>query len=170
MALLMALGKRRTFVRSAAVEALAGIHRPEVAIYLRNALFDPDSRMVCSALRALARQGHAETIPDIAQAMERNRSRPDGHEMLVLTAAVDALAEIGSDKAVSLLTSELARATEKGWSLEYGSHVVDALRHLAPAQTALNAYADQLTAKMPGDGAPRDYFQKKINEARAAAR
>jgi hypothetical protein len=170
VAALMALGRQRTFVRSAAVEALGGIHTPEVGDYLRKALFDPDSRMVCAALRTLARQGDPASIPDIAQAMERNRTRPDGHETLVLTAAVQALAQIGPDKAMSILTSELGRAEEKGWDLEYGSQVVDALRHSAAARTALLAYADLLTVRMPAVGEPREYFQKKINEVRAAAR
>jgi hypothetical protein len=170
VAVLMTLGKQRTYVRTAAVEALGGIHTPEVGDYLRKALFDPDSRMVCAALRTLARQADPATIPDIAQAMERNRTRPDGHEALVLTAAVQALAQIGPDKAMTILTSELGRAEEKGWDLDYGSQVVDALRHSAAAQTALLAYADQLTVRMPAGGEPRGYFQKKINEARAAAR
>jgi len=172
---LMTLGNEQTYLNWAAIEALGSVpgdpHRPAVLEYLKGKCADSDARTLCAALRSLARQARENAVPDIAAAMERNRVRPDGHEQMVLNAAVEALRSTGSPRIALPLVAELGRSEEKGWSPEYGSLLVAALRPYGTdeVRTAIRAYADRLSARMPQDPMAREYFRKKIDEARAAA-
>jgi hypothetical protein len=172
---LMALGDEPTYLNWAAVEALGSLAAearwPAVLEYLRGKCADPDARVLCAALRSLARQAREEAVPDIAAAMERNRIRPDGHEQMVLNAAVEALSSTGSPRIAPHLLAELGRSEEKGWSPEYGSLLVAALRPYGTdeVRAAIRAYADRLAARVPKDAMAGEYLRKKIAEARAAA-
>jgi hypothetical protein len=90
---------------------------------------------------------------------------------MVCTAAVEALRDLASPRAVPLLREELRRAEGRGWDLEYGSAVIAALRAVDndKSRAAAGGYADLLTARMPKDPAARHYYTSKIAEAREAA-
>jgi len=172
---LMALGNEKTYLNWAAIEALGTIPneycRPDVIEYLKSKLSDPDARVLCSALRSLALQACEAAIPDIAATMEHNRVREDGFQEMVLGAGVTALEQIWSPRIVPVLAAELERSDEKGWSLQYGSHIVAALRRIGSAEgrAAAAAYAGRLAARRPDDPIAGAYFAKKIAEAQAAA-
>ena len=173
---LKALGNEKTYLNWAAIEALGrtprGPSTPDVAEYLESKLFDSDPRVVGAAMVGLARLAGEGAIPAIADAMKRNQVRPDGFQEVVLSMGVAALETIGSPKGVPVLTAELARSEEKGWTLEYGSRVVTAIGRLGTTEgsDAAEAYARRLAARVPTDPLAAGYFTKKIDEARAAAR
>jgi hypothetical protein len=173
---LMALGREKTYLNWAAIEALGripkGAFHAEVVEYLESMLFDADARIVGAAMIGLARAAGEGAIPAIADAMRRNRVRPDGFQEIVLSMGVSALETIGSPKGVPVLTAELARSEDKGWTLEYGSRVVTAIGRLGTTEgsEAADAYASRLAARFPTDPLAAAYFTKKIDEARAAAR
>ena len=172
---LMTLGSEKTYLNWAAIEALGRIPKgaatPEVAEYLESKLFDADARVVGAAMIGLANVSGEGAIPSIADAMKRNRVRPDGFQELVLSMGVSALETIGSPKGVPVLTAELARSEEKGWTLDYGSRVISAIGRLGTAEgsNASEAYANRLAARFPTDPLAAGYFTKKIDEARAVA-
>jgi PBS lyase HEAT-like repeat len=176
--ILMQLGDSNTYLNFKAVEALGAVKlsedspvRREVCNYLLKKMKDKDQRIVCSALGSSARMLGRGGIVAISEAIRSNRIRNDGFEDVVLSEAVRALARIGDASAVSVLCEELKRADSEGWSLEYGSELVRALEHLGGRQaiSALAGYADLLSSRLPGDPLARDYFSKKINEARKAS-
>jgi hypothetical protein len=169
---LMAMGDQRVYLNWAAVKALGSVSnaalKPAVAEYLGRRLESGDSRIACESARSLARLKGAEAVPELAAALLRNRQRADGHQEIVCSAIVKTLEEICSPAAVPALSAELARSEEQGWSLEYGSKVVLALRQIRTPEgdTAMLAYADRLEARRPADPLARKYFEEKIAEAR----
>jgi hypothetical protein len=172
---LMALGDEKTYLNWAGVKALGDVPKdrrtPEIADYLRGKTADPDARIICEALRSLARQAREAAVPAIVAALERNQVRPDGFQGMVQRAAVEALAETGSANIVGPLVAQLNRSEERGWDMEYGSAIVKVLRSRPgpESKAALNSYADRLTARVPEDKMAGEYFRTKIAEARAAA-
>jgi HEAT repeat protein len=174
VAVLMALGNERAYLNSAAVEALGAVRsaelRPGVEKYMAAKLEHDDSQLACAAARSLARLKGAAAVPELAAALVRNRQRADGHQEIVCSAIVKALEEICSPAAVPALSGELARSEERGWSLEYGSRIVGALRQMRTPEggAATSAYAGRLEARKPADPLARRYFEEKIAEARSA--
>jgi hypothetical protein len=169
--LLMAVGDERIYLNRVAIEALGRVskrsRRAAVNDYLTRKLSDPDARVICAAARSLAQQAGAAAVPAIALVIQSNRMRADYHEEIVLSAAVEALDLIRSPDAVPVLAAELARASEMGFSLEYGSRLVAALQHIATAESisAISAYASLLIANAPADPMAHAYYQTKIDEA-----
>lgn len=172
---LTALGDERTYLNGAAVRALGAVRdpalKPGVEKYLAARVQHEDSAIACAAARSLAAIRGEAAIPDLALALRANRRRPDGHQEMVCSAIVKALEETGSPLAVPPLAAELERSGDKGWSLEYGSKIVHALRQLRTpeAGAAVSAYADRLEARKPADPLAGAYYAEKIAEAREAA-
>jgi hypothetical protein len=71
-----------------------------------------------------------------------------------------------------VLAAELDRVEEPGFSLEYASQIVVALKHVGTPQVdgALSGYVGRLEARMPDDPLARAYLQAKIDEAKDGAR
>ena len=170
-AALMALGDAHLYLNRYAVEALGNYRDADTRRYLQEKLREPDALVVCAAVRALARSAGAGAVPDIAAVIRNNRRRADGHDEMVCQAAAETLGHIASARAVPVLAEELLRSEEPGWSKEYGSAVIVALKNIgAPeGRAAMLAYADRLEARLPDDPLARAYFEAKIREARAAA-
>jgi HEAT repeat protein len=166
VAVLMALGNERAYLNRAAVEALGAVRgaalRPGVEEYLSAKLVNDDSQLACAAARSLARLKGAAAVPELAAALVSNRQRADGHQEIVCSAIVKALEEICSPAAVPALSTELARSEEQGWSLEYGSRIVLALRQIRAPEggAAASAYAVRLEARKPADPLARKYFEE----------
>jgi hypothetical protein len=175
LAILKAAGDARVYLNHAAVEAIGNFakspEKPAAGAYLQGKLSDPDSQIASAAIRAYARLMGEASVPELAAALKNNRERPDGHQEIVCTAAVKALQDTGSAAAVPVLIAELARSDEKGWSLEYGSRVLDALRPTATPEgrTGAAGYAARLSARIPEDKLAKAYFEEKISEAQKVA-
>lgn len=169
---LMALGDAHLYLNRYAVAALGSYRDADTRRYLKEKLRDPDARIVCAAVRALASSAGAAAVPDLADVIRKHRRRADGHGDMVCQAAAETLGHIASPQAVPILTKELLRSEEPGWSKEYGSTVISALKNIGNADglTAILAYADRLAGRIPEDPLARDYFETKIKEARAAAK
>lgn len=173
---LTAVANARIYLNWAAVESLGSFRgtQSELAAkqYLYPRINDEDSQIACAAIRGYATLAGTEAIPALAQALQTNRTRPDGHQEIVCSAIVKAMQETGSTDTVPALRAELERSNEKGWSLEYGSKLVAALRFNVndEARAAMTAYADRLQATIPEDKLAKKYYEDKIAEARAAAK
>jgi HEAT repeat protein len=169
--ILIALGDEKTYLNFAAVRALGICKGEVVAEYLLEKLSDPDSRVLCEAVRSYAKVRGEEAVADIVDVIRNNHERSDGFEKEVCTMAVNMLGEIASEEAVPALISELERSEEKGWNLEYGSAVIAALARIdtPDARNAISEYADRLAARVPEDPLARKYYEDKIKEARTAA-
>lgn len=169
---LMALGDEQTYLRWAAVEALGKVRKPEVEVYLRNKLSDPDPGVLSYALRGYAEQKGADAVPSLLEVLQRNRRRNDGMEEGVLTETVKMLGRIGSSAALPALVQELERVTsEKGVSLEYGSAVLTALLQIRDPQArgAVEHYSAKLAELVPADPKFKKYWEDKVAEARKAS-
>ena len=172
---LKATANAEIYLNWAAVKALGEIRNPSSAAmaadFLREKLSDSDSRVACEAIRSYGRLMGEKAVDGIGPAIAMNRGRPDGHEELVATAAVQTLNEIGSKKAEAILVEELDRGAGKGWSLEYGSRLVTALEAVGGEQghRAVLTYASKLSDGMPDDPLAREYYETKIAKAREAA-
>lgn len=175
--LLMALGDELTYLNRTAVEELGSAQaasaeqKAKVAAYLEAKLAADDALLICAAVRALGRLEGEAAVPELLAVIQANHERPDGHQEMVCSAAVEMLRDIGSLQGVAGLIAELARSGEKGWSLEYGSKLLAALlRADTPeGRAAALAYAARLAAQLPKDAMARKYYEAKISEARAAA-
>jgi HEAT repeat protein len=174
--LLMALGNEKAYLNWAAVEALGSVRSAEqkgpISAYLKGKLTDGDSRVLCAAIRAYGRLSAEEAVAALAAVIRANRRRDDGHEDMVCNAAVEVLSGLATPRATGILSEELGRSEQKGWDLEYGSLLVKALSRIGTeeARARITAYADRLSKRVPADPVARAYWQKKIAEARAAAR
>jgi HEAT repeat protein len=175
VAALMKLGDEDTYLNYAAVEELGTVANPAmkqpIVNYMRGKLAAQDLKVLAAAIKNLGKLLGSDAVPLLAEVIRQNRVRGDGFELMVLTGAVETLGQIGSADAVPILMEELGRSEEKGWSLAYGSDVVEALGRLnTPAgKQALIAYADRLQARRPNDPLAGPHFDKKIAEARQAA-
>ncbi|MBA4386519.1 MAG: hypothetical protein C0404_00980, partial [Verrucomicrobia bacterium] len=175
--LLTAIGDERIYLNWSAVEAIGSFvdspEKPAAAAYLKTKLSSDDSQIMCAAVRAYATLLSKDGIPDLASALKGNHERPDGHQEIVCSAIVKAMGEIGSTDAIPALKGEIERSEEKGWSLEYGSKLVEAMTpshmNTAEARAAMAAYANRLEARKPADKMAKAYFEAKIAEARKAA-
>jgi HEAT repeat protein len=170
---LMLLGDRRTYLNWAAVEALAEVPSPRVAEYLDRKLDDADARVVCAAIGSFARVRGMHALPRLAAVLKANRKRSDGHEDVVCTAAVEALAGIGSPEAIPILASELRETVGSSLHYEYGSRIVGALRTIGnpAAVPALRTYIEALAdehARNADNPLGQTYIEEKIDEAREA--
>ena len=172
---LMAVGDSGGYLSFAAVDALGSVagsdQRPGIATYLGEKLAARDLKVLAAAIDGYAALMGKDAVPELAEVVRRNRIRGDGFEEMVLTAAVDALGRIASAEAAPVLIEELGRSTGRGWSLEYGSRVVEALGGLdtPEGRQALLAYAAALEARRPDDPLAGPHFDEKIAEARRAA-
>jgi len=146
-AVLMALGRERTYLNYAAVEALGGVKADGVAEYLRSMLGDADPRVLSAAAKSLAKQQGEAAVPAIATVVKTNRQRPDGFQDMVCAACVQALADTRSAKAIPVLETELKETVGVTLQHEYGSQIVKALAALqdVAARPVLLAYADRLS-------------------------
>lgn len=173
---LMAVADAEIYMRRYALESLGRVKnssmRSEIAAFFVKHLDHTDAVQVCESARAIANVQGEEAVEPLIETLKKNRTREDGHQQMVQTAVVEALGGIGSPKAVSALASELERSGEKGWNLEYGSSVLAALVlcDSAQARKAAAAYAERLSKSIPEDPMARTYVERKIKEARAAAR
>jgi hypothetical protein len=174
--ILKAVGDARVYLNHAAVEAVGNFEespeKPAACAYLQSKLSDSDSQLACAAIRGYIRLTGNAAVPELAAVLRNNRARPDGHQEIVCSAAVKALQETGSPLVVPVLATELARSEERGWSLEYGSRIVQALRQIRTPEgdAAVLAYASRLEARRPADPLAGKYFDEKIAEARGAQR
>jgi HEAT repeat protein len=172
---LMALGDEETYLNFAAVEVLGKVRNPALrttlADYFRGKLGAQDLKVLSAAITSYGRLMGHDAVAALAEVIRNNRVRGDGFETMVLTAAVETLGQISSAAAAPVLIEELERSEEKGWSLEYGSAVVEALGRLNTAEgnAALLAYAARLEARRPNDPLAGAYFDGKIAETRRAA-
>lgn len=172
---LMALGDSDSYLNFAAVEALGNIKnaagKQRIVNYLSGKLAAQDLKVLSAAIRSYGELRGGQAVPELAELIRRNRVREDGFEYMVLTAAVRTLRRIGSRDAVPILSEELERSEQKGWSLEYGSELVEALDAIGSEESrkALLAYAERLSARVPDDPLAGTYFRQKISEAEAAA-
>ncbi len=166
---LMALGNAPIYLNRYAVEAIGARQGADVKQYLEGKLNDPEAVIVCAAAGALVRSAGKDALADLAAALAQNRRRDDGHQQMVCTAIVHALREIADADAAPVLLAELARNGERGWSLEYGSEIVAALRRVATPEVRAAAlqYADALEQRVPDDPLAGPYVKGKIAEARA---
>lgn len=168
---LKAVGDARVYLNFVAVEAIGNFRRSSeqssAAAYLQSKLKDSDAQVAGAAIRAYAQLSSEASVSELADSLQANRVRPDGHQETVCTAAVLALRDIASPAAVPALLSELQRVDEKGWSLEYGSRVLEALKPIATpdGRSAAAAYASRLAARIPADKLARAYYEEKIAEA-----
>ena len=174
VAVLKAVGDAPTYLNYAAVEALGKAPASGVTDYLAKKLSDPDSRIICAAVKSLAEEEGAKAVPEIGAVLKANRSRPDGHQDLVCGTCVETLGVLGAAVAVPLLAAELKETVGVTLQYAYGSQVVQALKKIGdPAgQPSLLAYADRLAADAkakPPDSMAQSYMQDKIKEARDAA-
>jgi hypothetical protein len=175
LGILRAVGDARVYLNHAAVEAVGNLEespeKPAACAYLQSKLSDADSQIACAAIRGYTRLMGDAAVQELAAVLRNNRARPDGHQELVCTAAVKALQDICSPAAVPALIAELARSGERGWSLEYGSTIVSALRRIQAPEggAAVLAYADRLQARRPADPLAGRYYDEKIAEARGGA-
>ncbi|MFC1479470.1 HEAT repeat domain-containing protein [Planctomycetota bacterium] len=173
--ILKAVGDAELYVNRYAVEELgniktAGLHAG-INQYLTTKLSSNDALLVCASVKAIGNLMGEEAVLQLADTIRNNRSRADGHEDMVCTAAVEALSKIGSEKGTAILAEELKRSNEKGWDLEYGSKVVTALANIGTptAFREIAVYADRLAKQIPDDPMASAYYRKKIEEARKAA-
>ena len=173
---LMAVADSEIYMRRYAIPALGRVQnndlKDDIAEYLNAQLDHTDAVQICESIRALAGANRETAVEPVVRTLKKNKTREDGHQDMVQTAAVESLGNIGSPKAAEALTAELKRSGEKGWSLEYGSVVLIALVRCDPttAAQAAAAYADRLSENIPDDPMARAYIEKKINEAREIAR
>jgi hypothetical protein len=173
---LRAIGDERVYLNYAAVEAVGHFSgtplQTAAGAYLKGKLANPDSQVLCAAIRAYARLLGEEAVPGLAEVLKNNRERPDGHEEIVCTAAVNALRDVCSPAAVPALLVELERSEEKAWSLEYGSQLLEALQKIGTpnGKAGAAAYAQRLSARIPDDPLAKAYFEKKIAEAQEIAK
>jgi len=175
VAALMKLGDEDTYLNYAAVEELGTVANPAVrqpiVNYMQGKLAAQDLKVLTAAIKNYAKLLGSDAVPALIEVIRNNRVRGDGFELMVLTCAVETLGQIGSADAVPVLIEELGRSEEKGWSLAYGSAVVETLGRLntAAGKQALIAYADRLQARRPNDPLAGPHFDSKIAEARQAA-
>lgn len=165
---LMSVGDAPVYANRYAVEALGQCRGPEVRAYLAGKLNDPDALLAMAAIRALEQVAAGAAIPALTAALVENRERPDGHQEMVCTEAVKALGLTASAQAAPALIAELQRADQPGWSLEYGSAVIAALRNMDSTEgvKSVAVYADVLSAHRPEERMARAYYERKIAEAR----
>ena len=147
---------------------------PGIAEYLTGKLTDPDSRMICAAVKSLAAIEGDRAVKPIAGVLKSNRSRPDGHQDDVCAACVEALGAIRAASAVPVLKIEMEETVGVTLLHEYGSRVVQALKQIGDTagRPILLAYVDRLTveaAKMVDNPMGQHYILGKIKEARDAA-
>lgn len=174
VSVLKAVGDAETYLNYAAIEALGRARLPGVTEYLAEKLSNPDSRVVCAAVKSLATLEGAKAVSKIGVTLKANRSRSDGHQDLVCGTCVEALGAIGVPAAIPLLGAELKETRGVTLSYTYGSQVVAALKKIGdPAgRPVLLEYADQLAVEAkskPPDPMVQEYLQGLIREARNAA-
>ena len=169
--ILMALGDAEIYVNRYAVEALGQARGLDVRHYLETKLTDPDALILCAAVRSLGKVAGEKAIPELANVLKQNHERADGHDEMVCTAVVKTFEHIGSVRAVPVLSKELARSEKKGWSMEYGSAIIAALKNgdSPDGRKAMADYAARLSARIPDDPMARKYFETKIAETKAAS-
>lgn len=168
--ILMALGDENTYLNWAAVEALGQCLKPEVTEYVKGKLEAKEKRVMCAAIRIYARHMGEAAVPELADLLKKNRTRPDGWEVQVQSEIVKVMAGLNDPKTVPVLTEELGRYKEQGWNLEYGSVVVAALGRVGTpdAHSAIKTYADGLVGMKPEDPLARRHYEDKIAEAQSA--
>jgi HEAT repeat protein len=168
--ILMALGDENTYLNWAAVEALGRCLKPDVTEYLKKKLESKEKRVMCAAVRSYARHMGEAAVPELADLLKKNRTRPDGYEKEVQSAIVKVMAGLNDPKTVPVLTEELTRYKETSWNLDYGSIVVGALGRVGTpaAHKAIKTYADGLAGMKPEDPMAKKYFEDKIAEAQKA--
>ncbi|MBN1808087.1 MAG: HEAT repeat domain-containing protein [Planctomycetes bacterium] len=173
--ILMDLGDADVYLSAAAVEALGTVRSPgakaTVTDYLRGKLGSTDLKVLSAAIKGLGNLAGDSAIPELERIIRENRVRPDGYEQMVLIAAVETLQHIGIPECTPILVEELGRSEDKGWSLAYGSVLVEALKQIRTPEgkTALLAYADRLAERRPDDPLAGRHYDDKVAEARAAA-
>lgn len=169
---LMQVGDAPIYMNRYAVAALGQCRGTEVRAYLSGKLNDPDALLAMAAIRALGQEAAGAAIPALSKALVDNRNRPDGHQDMVCTVAVEALGLTASPAAAPALIAELQRVNESNWNLEYGSVVIRALRNMDSAEGAqgISVYADALAARLPVEPMARAYYERKIAEARGTPR
>jgi HEAT repeat protein len=168
--ILMALGNEKTYLNWAAVEALGQCLKPEVTEYLKGKLEAKEKRVMCAAIRSYARHMGEAAVPELADLLKKNRTRPDGWEVQVQSEIVKVMAGLNDPKTVPVLAEELGRFKESNWDLNYGSVVVAALGRVGTpdAHSAIKTYADGLTGMKPEDPLAKKHFEDKIAEAQSA--
>jgi hypothetical protein len=177
VATLMEIATQDTYLSRFAMEGLGQFkdltseQLTRLRAFLVANLKSPDPIMVSSAIRSLARLEGEAAISEIASVLTSNHQRADGQWELVCSAAIEALGQITSTAIVPVLTKELDRSQQPGWSLEYGSRILRVLRQVGnpEAKAAALVYANVLMAQMPKDPAGKKYFEQKITEARELA-
>lgn len=170
IAALMTLGNERTYLRWAAVEALGTAKGPSVESYLKARLADPDAQIASAAMRSYARVAGERALAGIASALRANRAREDGLEEGVSIEAATILGDMRSNGALPILEDELGALSDRGWSLEYGSSLIAALRKIGDpaASGSIERYILRLRSGLPENAGARRYFEDKIDEAQRA--
>lgn len=173
--ILKAIGDARVYLNYVAVESLSDFAksplRNEAAAYAREHLTHEDSQIASAAARAWARLAGDNAVAALGEALKANHERPDGHQIMVCTAIVQALKNSGLRDAVGVLVSELQRVDEINWDPEYGSEIIAGLKAIRTPEgiSGAETYAAQLEKRIPDDPMVRDYLTKKATEARAIA-
>jgi hypothetical protein len=173
---LMMIGDGNAYLQEEAIQALGDLSdnatpqtKQKAAVYLKKKLTSADAGIVAAASRSVIKLEGESTFEDLGKVLRENRRRPDGHELMIQAAVVEALGASGSHQAVPLLAAELAQVDEPGWELEYGSMVIQALRQIggAEARAAALEYANKLAARSSKDALEQEYLVQKISEARS---
>ena len=171
---LMAIGDAHVYLNREAVKALGTSRNKEfgTADYLKEKIADGDANIAVAAIGSLALIMGRDAVVYIDPAFEMNYKRHDGHEEIICTGAIKALAGLHVKSAIPLYVRELKRVQDKLWSAEYGSAVVLALAEIGGKAEAklINEYADSLEADLPDDEMAKASIQAKIDEAREAAK
>ena len=173
VAALQALGREDTYLNDAAVAALGGLHRSDLALYLKERTQDANPRVVAAAVTSLGQTMGGAGVEAIAATVKSNRQRPDGFENLVCAACVEALVSTKSESAIPVLGSEMAETVGKELNEDYGSQIVAAFVSLgyAAAIPHLESYRARLEIKFAHaaeDPMVGRYYQDKLNEVNAA--
>jgi HEAT repeat protein len=143
--------------------------RPAADRWLAAHRGDGDPAIAAAVVRALGSPGAAPDVPAIAAAMLANRRRADGHEDVVLAAAVEVLGRSGDPAAIPVLDRELRETVGPVLQHDYGSLVVGAIGAIGHADGAppLAAYRRRLAAELAGEAGNafgRTYLARKIAE------
>jgi hypothetical protein len=158
-----------------AMSAIGGVTnellKAELAEFVRGFFNHEDSRMVCSALRSYAKLKGRDAIPEIIEVIRQNKNRPDGHSDMIAYSGVKLLGELYATESIPFLREELSNAIRPNWNLEYGSHIMHALKLIGTpeARKVAGEYAQTLSSRIPSDPLAREYFKRKIEEAQTIA-
>lgn len=110
------------YKKEEAIAALVGIGDEASVKEIERLTKDRTPAVVNWALRALGELKSVESIPLISEVFEMNRIREDGHGGGIQISAMDALGEIGSEKAVEILGRALSKV-----NMNLDSHIVAAM-------------------------------------------